>query len=96
MVKRIGTSRSKSRSKLSKDIRSRGKLPITRYMQSFKIGDKVALKAEPSVQKGLYHIRFHGKQGIVKDKLKNCYKITIMDQNKEKTITVHPVHLKRL
>lgn len=54
------------------------------------------LKAEPAVQKGLYHARFHTKAGVVVDKKGACYGIKIKDGGKEKTVYVHPIHLKRL
>ncbi len=95
MVKRIGTSRTKSRHKLSKNIRQKGKLSLTKYFQKFEEGDSVIFKAEPAVQTGLYNLRFHGKVGIVHGMRGKCYKVTVKDFKKEKTMIVHPVHLKR-
>ncbi len=95
MAKRIGTFRRKTRSKLKKNYRDRGKLNLSRYLQKFEIGDKVCLFAEPSVQKGMYFPRFHGKAGIIKNKKGKCYEVLIKD-GKEKILIVHPVHLKRL
>ena len=65
-------------------------------LQEFKIGDKVALKADSGVQKGMYFPRFHGKAGVVKGKKGKCYEVMIKDIGKEKTLIVHPVHLRRL
>ncbi len=94
MVTRTGSRRRKAKKKLTKPKRQRGKLSLTRYFKVFKEGDRVVLKAEPSVQKGLYHVRFHGKQGIVKGKQGRCYKVMIKDGSKQKTLILHPVHLK--
>lgn len=96
MVQRKGGARRKSRSKMKKPIRKKGKISITKYFQEFKEGDKVALKAEPAVQKGMYCLRFHGKQGIVKKQVGRCYEVAVKDFTKEKTVVVHPVHLKRI
>lgn len=96
MVKRIGTARRKTRSIFSKSIKEKGKLSLTKYLQEFKTGDKVVLKAEPSIQKGLYFPRFHGKQGTIAKKQGECYEVKIKDFTKEKMLIVHPVHLKRL
>jgi len=96
MVQRIGGARRKSRYKMKKPLRSRGKLSITKYFQEFNLGDRVALKAEPAVQKGMYCLRFHGKQGVVSKQVGSCYEVSIKDHNKQKTLIVHPVHLKRL
>jgi large subunit ribosomal protein L21e len=95
MVKRIGTSRSKTRHKFQKHIRQKGKIPIAKYLQEFNNGEKVVLKAEPSYQKSLYHQRFHGKIGVVKGKRGRSYIVDIKDFKKIKTIIIHPVHLKR-
>lgn len=96
MVKRIGTSRRKTRYKLSKKIRARGKISMSSYFKTLKAGDRVVLKSEPSIQKGMYHPRHYGKIGVVRGKQGNCYKVLIKDQNKEKIIVVHPVHLKKI
>ena len=95
MVRRIGGLRRKSRYKFRKEKRQRGKVSITRYFQSFNAGDRIYLSVEPAVQKGMYYPRFMGKTGIVKGKRGRSYEITINDLGKEKTLIVHPVHLKR-
>ena len=95
-MKRIGGSRRKSRHKLTKPFRQKGKISISNYLQELKKRDKIVLKSEPGVQKGMYHMRFHGLQGTVKGQVGQCYKIEIKDQNKAKTLIVHPVHLKRV
>jgi large subunit ribosomal protein L21e len=95
MAKRIGGNRRKTRYKFTKNIRTKGKVSITKYLQSFREGDKVQLSAEPAIHKGVYFKRFHGKTGTVISKQGNCYKINIKDINMIKTIIVHPVHLKK-
>ena len=93
MATRIGTGRRKSRHKFRKHFRSRGKISITRFLQPFKEGDRVWLHAEPGVQKGLYHARFHGKAAIVKGKQGSCYQVEFKDGKKLKQLVIHPVHL---
>lgn len=95
MAKRTGSFRRKTRYKLKKNIKERGKISIRKYLQEFKLGEKVVLKAEPAVQKGMYFPRFHGKIGVIKGKQGNCYKILIKDKNARKIQIVHPVHLIR-
>ncbi len=95
-MKRVGGFRRKTRHKLKKSKRERGKISITRYLQEFQPGEKVCLKAEPAVQKAMYFPRFHGRTGVVKGKRGSCYEIEIKDGNKIKTIIAHPVHLKRI
>lgn len=96
MVKKIGSARRKTRHKLSKKTRKKGKINLSKYFRTFKINEKVILKAEPAVQKGMYRPLFHGKLGIIKAKKGRCYSVLINDKNKQKTITVHPVHLKKV
>lgn len=67
MAKRIGRFRRKTRHKLKKSIKERGKISISNYLQEFKPGDRVILKAEPAVQSGMYFPRFHGNAGIIKE-----------------------------
>ena len=95
MVQRKGGFRRKTRHKLKKNVRDKGKISIRRYSQVFNSGDRVILYAEPAVQKGMYFPRFHGKAGVVKSKKGKCYEVLISDGNKEKTLIVHPVHLKK-
>lgn len=89
----MGGSRRKTRNKLRKRPRTKGKISIANYLQTFKAGEKVCLNAEPAVQKGMYHPRFHGKIGEIKGKRGKCYEVVIKDGSKEKILVVHPVHL---
>ena len=94
MATRIGGSRRKSRYKLKKGRRAKGKISISRFMQTFKAGQRVHLIIEPSVHKGEYHTRFIGRTGIVQGIRGKCYEVVINDKGKEKMLIVHPVHLK--
>ncbi|MBI2558365.1 50S ribosomal protein L21e [Candidatus Woesearchaeota archaeon] len=95
MVKRIGGLRRKTRYKFRKESNAKGKISITKYFQSFNNGDRVYFGVESSVQKGMYHPRFMGKSGIVKGKRGRCYEVALNDMGKEKTLVVHPVHLRK-
>ena len=95
MAQRIGGFRRKTRGKLRKRVKTRGELSIRKYLQSFNIGDKVNLKAEPAVQKGMYFPRFHGKTGVIHGKQGGCYTVIVRDGRKEKRLIIHPVHLER-
>lgn len=95
MAKRIGGFRRKTRNKLKKSLRDKGKISINKYFQEFKIGEKVLLKAEPAIQKGMYFPRFHSKTGLVKGKKGSCYEIIIKDGGKAKMLIVHPIHLQK-
>lgn len=96
MGNRKGTTRRKTRKLMKKHNRQKGKISLTSYFKEYKDGDRVALKAEPAVQKGLYHLRFYGKNGIVRRKQGDCYEIEIYDGNKKKILITHPIHIKSI
>ena len=94
MASNIVGLRRKSRHKFKKERRKKGKISISRFMQSFDKGQKVHLSIEPSLHKSNYHSRFLGKTGKINGMRGKCYEILIDDKGKEKMIIVHPVHLK--
>ena len=94
MVKRIGGSRRKTRQIFSKKPSQRGKFSLTGYFQKYNDGDKVLLKSEPSIHNGMYFRRFDAKSGIISGKQGRYYKVKINDLGKEKTLIVHPIHMR--
>lgn len=96
MAKRIGGARRKTRSKFSKNIRKKGKISITKYLQSFNPGDKVSLTVESGIQKGMYNRRFLSKVATINGKKGRCYEVRVIDGGKTKKLIVHPVHLKKI
>ncbi|MBI3031888.1 50S ribosomal protein L21e [Candidatus Woesearchaeota archaeon] len=94
-MKRIGGNRRKTRYKLQKPLRQRGKLSLSKYFQTFDVGDKVNLIAEPAVQKGMYLPRYHNKSGIIQKKTGTCYEVKINDLGLDKVLIIHPVHLRK-
>lgn len=96
MTKRKGGFRRKTRYKLKKHYKAKGKISIRNYLQKFSPGDKVVLKGEPAVHEGMYFPRFHGETGEIKGTQGSCYKVQIKDGNKEKVVIVHPIHLKKV
>lgn len=96
MAKRIGGIRRKTRYKFRKQVRKRGKIGMTQYFQSFNIGESVYLSIESAVQKGMYYPRFMGKSGVIKGKRGKCYEVSINDFGKEKTLVIHPVHIRKV
>lgn len=93
-MKKTGGARRKTRSLFRKNKSEKGKTYISKYLQSFKIGTKVKLSFEPAMQGGTYHHVFYGKHGTIKGKQGRCYEVLIKDGSKQKTLIVHPAHLK--
>jgi len=97
MVDRKGKgSRRKTRDKLSKHVRDRGKIKIRYILKEYNKGDRVSIIIDPSFHEGMPHPRFHGLTGIIKNKRGDCYEIVIKEGNKEKLIIAHPAHLRPL
>lgn len=94
-MRRVGGFRRKTRYKLQKTYKTRGKISIRHFFQKFTVGDSVHLVAEPAYQQGMYNPRFYGRVGVVSGMQGDCYLIDIKEGGKEKTLIVHPVHLKR-
>jgi large subunit ribosomal protein L21e len=95
MVTRIGTKQRKTRHKLTQHYKKKGKIPLSQYFKVLKEGDKVALIIHPTIQEGRFFPRFHGLNGTVIGKKGFCYNIQIKDGGKQKTLYVHPMHLKK-
>jgi len=78
-----------------KPIRTKGKLPLSKYFQELKEGDFVAVVREASIQSN-FPQRLQGRTGVVEGKRGKSYIIKIKDQNKEKKFIIEPIHLKKI
>ncbi len=94
MVQRTGGFRRKTRSKLRKNVRARGKVSVNKMLQTFKEGERVDFVFEPSIQNGMPLPKYLGHSGIIKNKQGHCYKVEVKDGKMLKTLLVHPVHLR--
>ena len=94
MVQRKGGFRRKTRNKMKKSLRSKGKISLRRFFHEYDVGDRVLLSAEPAYQRGMYLPRFHGKSGIVQRRVGMCYDVLIKDQSAKKVLIIHPIHLR--
>jgi len=92
MVRSSKGLRSGTRRKLKKKLRE--KFKVEPFLREFKPGERVVIAIEPFSQKGMPHIRFKGKIGIVSEKRGNSYIISIKTGKKEKHLTARPEHLK--
>lgn len=78
-----------------KNIRTKGKLPLSRYFQELKKGDKVSVKKEMSIASD-FPERLQGSTGVVEGRRGNAYILKINSQGKEKTYIINSVHLIKL
>ena len=86
--------RASTRYLLKKDQREAGKIGLSRILHIYKINDKVSIKIDSAVHKGMPHKRFQGKVGVVKMKRGRSYVVDVYIGNSQKTIIVRPEHLK--
>ena len=96
MVKRSKGIRSKSRNILKRKPRDRGLSSITKALQQFEEGDYVNIVIDPSVHKGMPHIRFHGYTGKVEGMQGDSYLVGIDVGKKHKTLIIRSDHLRRV
>jgi large subunit ribosomal protein L21e len=78
-----------------KKIRTRGKVPLSRYFQELKEGQRVAIARERSVTSS-FPARLQGRTGSVIGKSGKSYVIKIKDQDKEKKFLIDGIHLKKV
>ncbi|HEX68680.1 MAG TPA: 50S ribosomal protein L21e [Candidatus Bathyarchaeota archaeon] len=93
MVRKSHGYRHGTRSLLKKSIRERGKLGLSRLLREYEPGEKVIIKIEPSVHKGMPHKRYHGKVGIIREKRGRAYIVEVTQGDAVKEIIVRPEHI---
>ncbi len=85
-----------TRSLLRKSPRERGKLGLSRLLREYELGEKVVIKIEPSVHRGMPHRRYHGQVGTVMGRRGRSYVISVSQGNAIKEVVVGPEHLSPL
>ena len=87
--------RRKSRSVLTKKIRERGKLPLSRLLAKYEEGEKVIINIDSAIHKGMPHKRYQGQVAIVVAKRGKAYVLQIPQRKIVKTIIALPEHIKK-
>jgi len=85
--------RRKTRALLSRKPRERGKTTLTKILHSYATGEKVVVKIDPSVHKGMPHRRYQGKVGVIVRKRGRSYVVNVTQGDAVKEIIVRPEHL---
>jgi len=86
--------RRKSRSVLTKRVRERGKIGLTRLLTRYETGEKVIIDIDSGVHRGMPHKRFQGKVGTVVERRGQAYVVEIPQRKTVKLITARPEHLR--
>lgn len=79
---------------LRKKPRERGLQPIGALLREYNQGDKVAIKIDSSIHKGMPHPRYQGKIGVISEKRGRAYVINLMEGKKVRTLIARPEHIK--
>lgn len=87
--------RRKSRAVLTKKVRERGKMPLTRLLTEYNEGEKVIIKIDPAIHKGMPHKRYQGQVAKVVAKRGKAYVLEIPQTKIVKTIIALPQHIRK-
>jgi len=85
--------RRKTRSLLSQKPRKRGKTGLSKILHSYTVGERVVVKIDPSVHKGMPHRRYQGKVAVITQKKGKSYVVNVTQGEATKEIIVRPEHL---
>ena len=85
--------RSRTRKLLKRKPRERGKTGLSKILHEYKPGEKVVVKIDPSVHKGMPHRRYHGRVGVIAKKRGRAYVVDVTQGKAVKEIIVRPEHL---
>ena len=86
--------RARTRAPSTKHHRDKGMPNVNKYLQKFKVGQRVHIKVNSSVHAGMPYRRFWGKTGTVMGTQGECYLVQVTDMAATKVSVIHPVHLK--
>lgn len=86
--------RRRTRSLLTKD--STSEQGLSYVMREYNVNDKVVIKINPSIVKGMPHRRFHGKIGTVKKVMRRSLLIDVKVGDKIKKVIARLEHIKPL
>lgn len=76
----------------TKKLKEKGRLTVSEIVKSFENGSSVIISPK-AYRRGMPHLRYINKHGIVVGKRGKSLVVEITDGRKKKQIIVHPVHL---
>ena len=85
--------RRRTRYLLRRKPRERGKTGLSKVLREYEPEEKVVIKLDPSVHKGMPHRRFHGRIGVIADKRGKSYVVNVSQGKAIKEIIVRPEHI---
>ncbi|MBS7644729.1 MAG: 50S ribosomal protein L21e [Candidatus Bathyarchaeia archaeon] len=95
MVRKSKGFRSKTRSLLRKGPRESGKISLSRLLRGYKAGERVLIKIDSSIHKGMPHRRYQGLIGTIMERRGRSYVVKVsLGGGGEKTLIIRPEHLR--
>ena len=85
--------RTKTRALLRRKPRERGKTGLSKILHQYSAGEKVVVKIDPSVHRGMPHRRYHGKVGVIVNMRGRSYVVNVTEGDASKEIIIRPEHL---
>jgi len=86
--------RRKTRKILTKNPREKGRQALGALLHEYEPEEKVVIRINSSVHKGMPHRRYHGKIGLIKGKRGRSYIVKVTEGSKERTLILRPEHVK--
>lgn len=65
---------------------------MSRLLRTYRPGDKVTIRIDPSVHKGMPHRRYHGRVGVIKEQRGRSYVIEVVEGRQTRTLIARPEH----
>jgi len=93
MGRRAKGFRHKSRVLLKRKPRERGKTGLSKILHDYSDGEKVVVKIDPSVHKGMPHRRYFGKVGVIVERRGRSYVVNVTQGDAVKELIIRPEHL---
>jgi len=93
MGRRAKGFRHKSRVLLKRKPRERGKTGLSKILHDYTEGEKVVVKINPSVHKGMPHRRYFGKVGVIVERRGQSYVVNVPQGDAVKELVIRPEHL---
>jgi len=93
MGRRAKGFRHKSRVLLKRKPRERGKTGLSKILHDYAEGEKVVVRIDPSVHKGMPHRRYFGKVGVIVERKGRSYVVNVPVGDAVKELVIRPEHL---
>lgn len=94
MVKKSHGYRARTRSLMSKKVRTRGLSPLGQVLVDYEVGQRVDIVIDPSFHKGMPHRRYQGRTGVVTGLRGRAVVVDVKLGKAVKTLIIRREHLR--